>query len=146
MAASVLSAGATIMSGRSQARTLVNQAQQDEITAKGVDLQALQTSERRRENLRAQFASLAANRAARGLSLDTPSAIAVEKEIRRQSVRDENVERLGFVNQSDAYRRSARIRRRGASNAIMASYLSAAGTVWEGAQNAAAAGMPGGKK
>ena len=139
MAASVLSAGAQIMSGRSQARTLVNQAQQDEITAKGVDLQALQTSERRRENLRAQIAAFTANRAAKGLSLDSPTGVAIEKELRRQSVRDENVERLGFVNQADAYRRSSRLRKKGASNAIMASYIGAGATLAEGAQNAYAA-------
>lgn len=140
MAASVLSAGAQIMSGRATARGYANEAAQADIQAKGVDLQALQTSERQRENLRASVASIEANRAARGLSLDTPTAVAIEKEIRRQSVRDEGVDRLGFMNQSDALRRSARAKRKGASNSIMASYLGAAGTVWEGAQNAAAAG------
>lgn len=140
MASSVLSAGASIMSGRAQARGYANEAAQADIQAKGVDLQALQTSERRRENLLASVASIEANRAARGLSLDSPSAIAVEKEIRRQSVRDEGAERLGFMNQSDALRRSARAKRKGASSAIMASYLQAGATVWEGAQNAASAG------
>lgn len=144
MAASVLSAGAQIMSGRATARGYANEAAQADIQAKGVDLQALQTSERRREDHRANLAAVFANRAARGLSLDSPSGIAVEKELRRQAVRDEGAERLGFINQSDALRRSARAKRKGASNSIMASYIGAAGTVWEGAQNAAAAAMSGG--
>lgn len=144
MAASVLSAGAQIMSGRATARGYANEAAQADIQAKGVDLQALQTSERQRENLRAAVAGIEANRAARGLSLDSPSGIAIEKEIRRQAVRDEGVDRLGFMNQSDALRRSARAKRKGASNSIMASYLGAAGTVYQGAQDSAAAAARGG--
>ena len=145
MAASVLSAGAQIMSGRATARGYANEAAQADVQAKGVDLQALQTSERQRENLRAAVASIEANRAAKGLSLDSPSGIAIEKEIRRQAVRDEGVDRLGFMNQSDALRRSARAKRKGAKNSIMASYLGAAGTVWQGAQDQAAAAATGGK-
>jgi len=144
MAASVLSAGAQIMSGRAAARGYANEAAQADIQAKGVDLQALQTSERQRETLRANLAAVFGNRAARGLSLDSPSGIAIEKEIRRQSVRDEGVERLGFQNQSDALRRSARAKRKAASNSIMASWVEGAGTVWQGAQDAAAAGIFGG--
>lgn len=140
MAASVLSGASQIMAGRATARGYANEAAQANIQAKAVDLQALQTSERQRENLRAAVAGIEANRAAKGLSLDSPTAIAIEKEIRRQSVRDENVDRLGFVNQSDALRRSARAKKKGASNSIMASYLGAAATVWEGAQAAGSAG------
>ena len=81
-----------------------------------------------------------ANRAQKGLSLDTPSGMAIEKELRRQSVRDEGVERLGYLNQADALRRGARAKRKGASNTIMASYIGAASTVWKGAEDAYAAG------
>lgn len=143
MASSVLSAGASIMSGRAQARGLANEAAQYDTQAKGTDLQALQSSERRREDLRASFAAITAQRVQKNLSLDTPSGVAIEKELRRQSVRDEGVEKLGYMNQSDALRRGARAKRKGASNTIMASYLQAAGTVWGGAQDAAAALLPG---
>lgn len=143
VAGPLLSAGSSIMSGRAQARGYANEAAQAEIQAKGVDLQTLQTSERRREDFRASVASIEANRIARGLSLDSPSAIAAEKELRRQAVRDEGAEALGFRNQSDALRRSARAKRRGASNSIMASYMQAGSTLWDGAQGMASAGFGG---
>lgn len=144
MAASVLQGVSQIMAGRATARGYANEAAQADIQAKGSDLQATQSSERRREDRRAAIAALEADRAAKGLSLDSPTAVAIEREMARQSIRDEGVERLGFMNQSDALRRSARLKRKGASNSIMASYVQAAGTVWEGAQNAAAAAATGG--
>lgn len=134
-----LSAFGSIMSGRAAARGMANEAAQYDSQAKGVDLQAVQSSERRREDLRASFAAITAQRAAKGLSLDTPSAVAVENEIRRQSVRDEGVEKLGFVNQASGLRASARAKRRGASNANMAGYLGAASTIMSAAGSIKAA-------
>lgn len=120
-----LSAGSSIMSGRATARSLATEAQQYEVQARGIDLQATQSSERRREDWRATLAAINADRAQRGLSEDSPTGIAIEREMRRQAVRDEGVERLGFRNQADALRRGAAVRRSGARNAIMASYLEA---------------------
>jgi len=120
------------MSGRAQARGRANEAAQYDTQAKGTDLQAMQSSERRREDRRASLAAVFANRAAKNLSLDSPSGMAIEKELRRQSVRDEGVERLGYLNQSDALRRGARAKRKGASSTIMASYLQAGSTLWQG--------------
>lgn len=146
IAATVLSAGSSLMAGRETARGYVAEAAQAESQAKGTDLQALQSSERRREDRRAAIAAIEAQRASRGLSLDSPSAVAVEKEIRRQSVRDEGVERLGFMNQASALRRQAAVKRKGAKNAITMSYLNAASTlVSNGADIKAAFGKPGAK-
>jgi hypothetical protein len=142
IATTLLSAGSTLMAGRETARGYVNEAAQSESQAKGTDLQAIQSSERRREDRRAAIAALEASRAARGLSLDTPSAVAAETELRRQSVRDEGVERLGFMNQSSALRRQAAIKRKNAKGAITASYLSAAGTLMQGAGDIASAFRP----
>ena len=139
-----LAAASSIMSGRATARGMANEAAQADIQARGVDLQATQTSERRREDRRAAIAALEAGRAAKGLSADTPSAIAAESELRRQGVRDEGVEALGFTNQASALRLSAKAKRRGVSNAMTAGYLGAAGSLMSGAQNAAASGMFGG--
>jgi hypothetical protein len=132
-----LSVISSVMSGRATARAMANEAGQYDTQAKAVDLQALQTSERQRENLRAAVAGIEANRAARGLSLDSPSGIAIEKEIRRQAVRDEGVDALGFINQSSSLRAAARAKRRGASSAIMASYLEAGSTAFGAAQSIA---------
>lgn len=134
-----LKAVTQIMGGRAQSKALKTEAVMLEAQAKGVDLQSLQSSERRREDLRASLAAVLANRAARGLSLDSPSAIAVEKELRKQSVRDEGVERVGFVNQAGALRMSAAARRRAGSNANLGGYIMAGGTMFDAAANAAAA-------
>jgi len=146
-----LSAVTQIMGGRASSKALKTEAVMLEAQAKGVDLQALQTSERRREELRATMAAFTASRAARGLSLDSPSAVAIENELRKQSVRDENVDRVGFTNQAGALRMSAAAKRRGGSYANIMGYVDAAGTLVDGAANAYAAyapakGKAGGKK
>lgn len=143
IAATALSAGSSLMAGRSTAAGYVAEAAQAESQAKGTDLQAVQSSERRREDLRAALAAITAQRAARGLSLDSPSAVAVEREIRRQSVRDEGVERLGFMNQASALRRQAAVKRKGAKNAMTMGLIQAAGTlVTSGADIKSAFGPP----
>lgn len=136
----LLSAGTQIMGGRASSKALKTEAVMLEAQAKGVDLQALQTSERRREELRATMAAFTASRAARGLSLDSPSAVAIENELRKQSVRDENVDRVGFTNQAGALRMSAAAKRRGGSYANIMGYVNAGGTLIDGASNAMAAG------
>lgn len=129
-------AGTQIMSGRAQAKQLGMDAAMYARQAKDVDLQSLQASGRRREELRAGIAAWTANRAAKGLSLDSPSGMAIEKELRRQSVRDEGAENLGFRNQAYALRTSAAMRRRGASNANLSGWIQAGGTLIDGAANA----------
>lgn len=135
-----LSAFGSIMSGRAQSRNLANEAQMYDSQAKGVDLQAVQSSERRREDRRAALSALEASRAARGLSLDTPSAVAIEREITRQSIREEGVDRLGFMNQAAGLRATARARRRGASTANAMGYIQAGQTLMSSAGDLASLG------
>ncbi|WP_292229315.1 hypothetical protein [Brevundimonas sp.] len=144
-AAPGLSAATQIMSGRAQAKALKTEGVMLEAQAKGVDLQALQSSERRREELNANMAAFMASRAARGLSLDSPSGIAIEKELARQAVRDENVERVGFTNQSGALRMSAKAKRRAGSTANIMGYVGAGTTLADGVSNAVSAGLGGSK-
>ena len=127
-----------IMGGRADSKSLKTEGVMLEAQAKGVDLQAMQTSERRREELNATLAALTASRAARGLSLDSPSAVAIESELRRQSVRDENVDRVGFTNQAGALRMSSAAKRRAGSYANVMGYVNAAGTLIDGAGDALA--------
>lgn len=140
----ILGAATQVMSGRAQAKQIGMEALMYERQAKDVDLQAMQASERRREDLRASLAAYTAGRAARGLSLDTPSGMAIEKELRRQSVRDEGVEKVGFGNQAYALRTTAVMRRKGAKNANMTGWINAGGTLIDAAGNIASAGA--GKK
>lgn len=129
-----------IMSGRAQSKALKSEAVQLEGQAKSTDIQALQSSERRREDLMASVAAITAQRAQRGLSLDSPTGIAIDKEIRRQARRDEGVERLGYRNQAAALRASAAAKRRGGSQVNIMGYMNAGGTLIDAAANAAAAG------
>ncbi|HWW12401.1 MAG TPA: hypothetical protein VN018_07785 [Brevundimonas sp.] len=136
------SAATSVMSGRAQSRQFGMEGLMYEKQAKDVDLQATQASARRREELRASLSSVTATRAARGLSLDTPSGMAIERELRRQSVSDEGAENLGFKNQSYALRTTAAMRRRGASNANATGWLQAAGSIMDAAGNIASVGKP----
>jgi len=126
-----------IMGGRAQAKALKTEAVMLDGQAKSTDIQAMQASERRREDFRATLAAITAGRAARGLSLDSPTAIAIDREIRRQAQRDEGVERLGYRNQAAALRASAAAKRKGGSNANFMGYFNAAGSLMDGAANAA---------
>lgn len=129
-----------IMGGRAQSKQLGMEALMYEKQAKDVDLQALQASGRAREDLRASLAAMTARISSGNRSLDGQSAIAIEKELRRQSVRDEGAENLGFKNQSYALRTTAAMRRRGASNANLSGWLAAGGSLIDGIANAQAAG------
>lgn len=137
---SLLKAGTQIMSGRAQAKALKSEAVQIEGQAKSTDIQAIQSSERRREDLRAALSAITAQRAQRGLSLDSPTGVAISKEIRRQARRDEGVERLGYKNQAAALRAAAAAKRKGGSQANIMGYMNATGTLIDAAGNAAAAG------
>lgn len=139
-------AATSVMSGRAQSKQLGMEALMYEKQAKDVDLQAMQASARRREELRAGIAAYTASRAARGLSLDTPSAMAIQKELRRQSVADEGAEGLGMKNQSYALRTTAAMRRRGASNANVSGWLNAAGSMIDAAGNIYSTSSGGAKK
>lgn len=133
-------AGTQVMSGRAQAKQLGMDAAMYARQAKDVDLQAMQASARRREELRAGIAAWTANRSAKGLSLDSPTGVAIERELRRQSVVDEGAENLGFRIQAYSLRTSAAMRRRGASNANLSGWIGAGGTLIDAAGDAMSAG------
>ncbi len=140
----LLKAGTQVMAGRAQAKQFGMESLMLKRQAQDVDLQAVQMGERRREELRAGMAAYIASRAAKGLSLDSPSGIAVERELQRQARRDEGVDRVGFGNQAYALRTSATMRRRAASNANTAGWVAAGGSIIDGAANAMSAGAKGG--
>jgi len=140
----IFKAGTQVMAGRAQAKQYGMESLMLKRQAQDVDLQAVQMGERRREELRAGMAAYIASRAGKGLSLDSPSGIAIERELRRQAVRDEGVDRVGFGNQAYALRTSATMRRRAASNANLSGWISAGGSIIDGAANAVSAGATGG--
>lgn len=127
------------MAGRSSYSQQMTQSMMAKSQAKDTDLQALQLSERRREELNAGMAAYNASRAARGLSLDTPSAMAVEREIRRQSVRDENVEKYGLTARSSALRLQSRLLKKSAKMSLIQGYVAGGEKLAEGVADAISA-------
>ena len=120
------------MAGRASYSQQMTQSMMAKSQAKDTDLQSVQLSERRREELNAGMAAYNASRAARGLSLDTPSAIAVERELRKQSVRDEGVEKYGFTARSSALRLQSRLLKKAAKVSLIQSYVAAGEKIVEG--------------
>ena len=64
-------------------RQLYDQAVQSEMSISDIDLQAAQRSESRAEQLASALATTEAKRAASGLSLDSPTAQAIERQMRK---------------------------------------------------------------
>lgn len=135
-----MEATANVLSGNAKAKEYRFAATQAEQQARDVDLQALQASEQRREALNGAIATVDATRSAAGLSLDSPTAMAIEREIRRQSVRGEQINRLGSLNQSSALRLQARSYRGAAKTARLVGYLNAGTSIQDNAAKAMSAG------
>ena len=115
-----------IFAGYSQAQTYNDQAALAERQAKDVNLQSVQVSEQRREQLRSSLATIAANRAQGGLNLDSPTAQAIEGAVKSGANRTEQIQRVGFQNQRQSLLWGAEDARRSASNAITAGWIGGA--------------------
>jgi len=115
----MLEAAGAIMGGQARRQEAKAQAQQAEQQARDVDLAAKQTSEERRAALRASLSTIEATRSAAGLSLDSPTAMAIEREVKRQSVRGEQVGSLGSKQQSKALMLQGEALRRAGKNAAL---------------------------
>lgn len=134
----ILAAYGEVAAGKAKAAEYRAEADLAERQAVDVDLQSLQSSEARRENLRSSMAAIEARRVSAGLSLDSPSAIAIEREVRRQSVRSEQIEKVGFGNQKYSLRYGAAAKRTSASNAKAAGWLNGAVSLGKSVENAVA--------
>lgn len=136
----VLEPYSQVAAGKAKAAEYKAEAALAERQAKDVDLQAVQSSEQRREQLRASMAAIEARRAASGLSLDSGSAMAIDREVTRQAKRDEQIASVGFGNQKYALRYGAAAKRTSASNALTMGWINAGVSVVKTAEKIAAAG------
>lgn len=119
VAGTAASAGSKILGGMAERDAYKKEASLLERQARDVDLQAMQRSTARREQLRAAMAAIEARRAAAGLSLDTPSARAIEAEIQRQTYRDISIDDASAANQKHALREQAKAKRKAASMSMI---------------------------
>jgi hypothetical protein len=125
VAAAGASAGSSVLGGMSQRDSLKKEASLLEQQARDVDLQAMQRSTMRREQLRSAMSTIEARRAASGLSLDSPSAMAIGKEINRQTFRDISIDDATAANQKHSLREQAKAKRKGAKMAMIQGTLGA---------------------
>lgn len=136
----VLDAYGQVAAGKARAAEYKAEAALAERQAQDVDLQAVQSSEQRREQLRASMAAIEARRAASGLSLDSGSAVAIENEVTRQAKRAEQIASVGFGNQKYALRSGAAAKRTSASNALTLGWINGAVSAGNTAAKILAAG------
>lgn len=108
-----------------QKKQLNAEARLAERQAQDIDLQALQSSGQRRAALNDSLSTIQTMRAGSGLDLDSPTAIAIERQVRKDATTNEQIEQVGFNNQKFAARYGAQIKRAGAKNAMTAGYINA---------------------
>jgi hypothetical protein len=134
----------SIFGGKAAKAQAYSEADLAERQAQDVDLQALQTSEARRGELRSALATIEARRAESGLGLDSPSADAIRTEMQRQSARGESIDQVGFGNQRTSLLTSAKMKRAYGSAALTTGYLNAGAYLASGGQKIAKAVAGGG--
>lgn len=125
VAAAGAKAGSSVLGGMAERDALKKEASLMESQARDVDLQAMQRSTARRESLRAAMSTIEARRAAAGLSLDSPSAAAIEREMNRQTFRDISIDDASAANQKHALRESAKAKRKAGKMAMIQGTLGA---------------------
>lgn len=139
-----ISAYGSYMGGKAAKAQAYSEAALAERQAQDVDLQALQTSEARRADLRSAISTIQARRAASNVGLDSPSAIAIENAMRRQSQRAESIDQVGFGNQRTALKTTALMKRRYGKSAAALGLLGAGTNLAEGGEKVAKAIAGGG--
>lgn len=123
-----------------QKKQLNAEARLAERQAQDIDLQALQVSGQRRQALNDSLSTIQALRASSGLDLDSPTAVAIERQVQKDARINENIEQVGFNNQKFAARYGAQIKRAGAKNAMTLGYFNAFQKAGETVAKAYAAG------
>lgn len=110
-------AAPSFMRGQSEKNALRSEAFIAERQAKDVKLQRTQESAMRQEQLRSVLSTIEARRAASGVGSDSPTALAIERAIVRQSHRDQSISRAGAANQIYALMVQAQAKRKAAKQA-----------------------------
>lgn len=125
VAGNAAQAAGSIYGGYSRASEMRAQAAEFERRARAIDLQAKQDSAERYSELDAAMQTVLALRGARNISFDSPTAIAIDKGIQRQSIDGILMSQLGFAQDADSARTSSRNMMKGARRAIISGYIGA---------------------
>lgn len=139
-----MEAAASLITADAQKKTYSAQARLAERQARDVDLQSAEAAARRRDQLAGAMSTIETRRAAAGLSSDSPTAIAIERGMRRQVSRDIVTDGRGYRNQRYALLQGAASSRQAGNAAMIVGTLNAGQSLVNQAASAAsaAAGAP----
>lgn len=124
-AASAFKAAGSIMGGYSRASEMKQEAENQRLRARAIKLQGLQDGTSRAREFESALQNILALRGARNVGFDSPSAIAADKALAKQSRENILTSQLGFMQEADVANRNSVGLRKGARRAITAGYLSA---------------------
>lgn len=124
-----VSAGASLLGGFGQARSMDAQAKAAEYRAKGLKLQGKQVAAERAMELNSILGTIDAIRAGRGVSLDSPTAMVIERARKNRSDAIGNAEQLEIAQGITDAKYSASELRRGKKFAIIGGIAQAAGSL-----------------
>jgi hypothetical protein len=126
---SVVSAGGSILGGIGQARSMDAQAKAEEYRAKGLKLQGKQMAAERARDLNMMLGTIDAIRSGRNVSLDSPTAMVIERARKNNSDRITGAEQLEVAQEITSSKYSAKQLKKGKKFAIIGGFTQAAGTL-----------------
>jgi hypothetical protein len=143
VAASALEAAGSVSKGYQRASELKSEALNFERRAAGIKLQGQQDSASRYQELDSAMQTIAALRGARNVSFNSPTAMAIDRQVQKQATRGLQISQLGFAQEADTARMSARSARKASRFAKVAGWLEAVPSIMDAGSSMA---KMGGKK
>ena len=131
IASSLVSAGSSVMKGNARAKALRAEAGTAEYNAKIADLGVKQIGATRSMELETALAAIDTSRAERGLSLTSPTGMALADAVTREHLDAQRSEELDKRLEAQGYRASARASLKGAKQAKIQGYVGALGSFME---------------
>jgi len=129
IASSVVSAGSSIMAGTARSKSLRAEAGAAEYNAKIADLGVKQIGAQRSMELETALAAIDTARAERGLSLTSPTGMALTDAVTRESLDAQRAEELDKRLEAQGYRAQARAKLSEAGQAKVQGYVGALGSL-----------------
>lgn len=128
IASSLVSAGSSVIKGNAKSKQLRAEAGTAEYNAKIADLGVKQIGATRSMELETALAAIDTARTARGLSLTSPTGMALSDAVTRESLDARRAEELDKRLEAQGYRASARASLKGAKQARIQGYVGAFGS------------------
>lgn len=128
IASSLVGAASSIKGGNARSRQLRSEAGSQEYSAKLADLGVKQIAADRSMELNTALGAIETGRAARGLSLTSPTALALSSAVEREHLTAQRADELEGRLKAQGYRAQAHASLKGAKQAKVAGYVGALGS------------------